>query len=364
MMKTVFHIVSRFDLGGAEQVALNICKHGSTNFRYHIVEVVRARTPYTKHFISEMQKSHITFHRASVPLIRFHYVFERLAALLFPLRMLWLWLRYKPVAVHLHTEVPDMAYTWFAYMFPFAARRMHVVRTVHNTVLWTGLGKTGRLVERFMQAEASLVAVSQAVAEAYQQRFGKEIEVVRNGVESLQQTSYEHLLADKVNVVFAGRMERQKGIHTLVEIIKALRNDKRYFFHVFGDGSLRDFVEEQLSNLPNVRVERPLFNLPDVIGSFSFLLMPSEFEGLGLLSVEASLGGALPIVNNCAGLNETVPSTWPLMIEHNDVGQYVRLFNEKLATIDRNKLLCEVREFVAERYNVNTMVSRYEALYS
>lgn len=34
-MMTVFHIISRFDIGGAERVALNISKSNSKNIEYH-----------------------------------------------------------------------------------------------------------------------------------------------------------------------------------------------------------------------------------------------------------------------------------------------------------------------------------------
>ena len=362
-MLRVFHIVSRFDLGGAEQVALAISRHGSDDIEYHIVEVVRARAPYTRHFINDLKQAGVRSHRALVPLIRFHYVFERLAAMLFPIRMLILWLCYRPSAVHLHTEVPDMAYVCFARVFPFIARKINAVRTVHNTVLWTGLPRTAQRVEKFMKENARQAAVSQAVADAYYERFGTRINIIYNGVSSVRQKKYDGLVEGKINILFAGRMEQQKGIKVLVEIIKSLKDEDRYFFHVFGDGSLRQFAERELNNLPNVRLGKPLFNLPEVIGSFDFLLMPSEFEGLGLLSVEASLGGSLPIVNNCLGLNETIPADWPLLVEGNSIEQYQQIFRNKLPLIDREKLKSNIHKFASERFNMTSMVDKYEALY-
>lgn len=363
-MLTVFHIVSRFDLGGAEQVALSICRNGSPDFEYHLVEVVRADAPYTRNFIKQLEQSGISYHRAHVPLIRFHYVFERLAALLFPLRMLFLWLRYRPQAVHLHTEVPDMAYTCFAKVFPFIARRMCLVRTVHSTVLWSGLPRTARIVESFIQLNARQAAVSQAVADAYEKRFGMQVAVVRNGVSVSVQKRYDQLAEGKTNVLFAGRMEKHKGIEVLIYIIRCMKDDERFFFHVFGDGSMRDMVEQQLGSLPNVRIGKPLFNLPEVVGSFDYLLMPSEFEGLGLLSVEASLGGALPIVNHCKGLSETVPPTWQLMVDGNKADGYVKLLQTERTEEERKALLSEVRNYVRKHFGMAQMVSAYEALYS
>ena len=39
-MKRIFHIISHFDMGGAERVALNIALSENPDFEYHIVEVV------------------------------------------------------------------------------------------------------------------------------------------------------------------------------------------------------------------------------------------------------------------------------------------------------------------------------------
>lgn len=37
----VFQIISSFDLGGAERVAINITKSPNPNFKYHLFEVVK-----------------------------------------------------------------------------------------------------------------------------------------------------------------------------------------------------------------------------------------------------------------------------------------------------------------------------------
>ena len=38
-MKTVFHIISRLDVGGAERVAINIAMSEHRDYRHHIVEL-------------------------------------------------------------------------------------------------------------------------------------------------------------------------------------------------------------------------------------------------------------------------------------------------------------------------------------
>ena len=81
----IFHIVTHFDLGGAEKVAANIASSHTAGTEYHMVEVMRASTPFTREFIGGLNRSGIRFHRAHMPDIRFHFLFERIAALCFPL---------------------------------------------------------------------------------------------------------------------------------------------------------------------------------------------------------------------------------------------------------------------------------------
>ena len=66
-MKIVFHIISKFDLGGAERVAANIAKSGNDDFEYHVVEVLRGDSSFTHGFLDELQSVGVTCHRSVMP---------------------------------------------------------------------------------------------------------------------------------------------------------------------------------------------------------------------------------------------------------------------------------------------------------
>lgn len=357
----VFHIVTHFDLGGAERVALNIAESVSPGVECHLVEVVRAHSAYTPQFINEMREHGIYYHRAFVPQYSFHYLFERLAAVTFPLWFVFLFLRYRPRVIHCHTEVPDMAVYAFASLFPWLMRRCRLVRTIHNTRLWTGLTKTGQRIERFMQQHHANVAISQSVRRAYGRRYGSEPEIIYNGVRAEKQKAYEGLVEGKVNILFAGRLEQQKGIDVLVRTVKVLENDGRFFFHIFGSGRLETFVRERLSGCKNCRVTGPLFGLSHYLGSFDFLFMPSLHEGLSMLSMEASMNGLPVVESGCEGLAETLPPGWPLESKANAPEDYAECF--ALPQEERRVLAEKARNFAEEHFTVARMGQCYEELY-
>ena len=383
----IFHIITHFSLGGAERVAANIVESQTHGMEYHVVEIMRGRTAYTPKFIGELEKAGVRCHRSWMPDVSFHFLFERIAALLFPLRMLYIMLRWRPDVIHTHTETPDLALYVFSRVFPRMLRRVKIVRTIHNTRLWTGLPRTAQWVEMFFKSRNANIAISDSVRDSYAERFGEVAPIINNGVAEVEQKDYfnistpqgvhlsqvhqQHLntsTSQHLNILFAGRLEPQKGVVVLCKVLKMLAGDARFFFTIAGDGSQRTLVEQTLADIAssgkplNAELVPPIFGLAGYMQSFDYLFMPSEFEGLSMLSMEASLNRLPVIANACPGLADTLPADWSLLAHGNNIDDYRRIFN-LLPTANRNALTQQAYAFAKERFSVRTMQERYEAWY-
>ena len=409
-----FHLITHFSLGGAERVAANIAESQTHGMEYHVVEIMRGRTAYTPKFIAELEQAGVRCHRSWMPDVSFHFLFERIAALLFPLRMLYIMLRWRPDVIHTHTETPDLALYVFSRMFPFMLRRVKIVRTIHNTRLWTGLPRTAQWVEAFFKSNNANIAISNSVRDSYAERFGEVPPIINNGVAEVEQKDYfntstpqgvhlsqvhqQHLNTSTLNTqhstnlststfntqhynklntttpqnhnkLFAGRLEPQKGVVVLCEVLKMLAGDARYHFTIAGDGSQRTLVEQTLADIAssgkplNAQLVPPIFGLAGYMQSFDYLFMPSEFEGLSMLSMEASLNRLPVIANACPGLADTLPADWALLAHDNSLNDYRRIFNELLPTADHDALTQRAYDFAKDRFSVRTMQERYEARY-
>ena len=411
-----FHLITHFSLGGAERVAANIAESQTHGMEYHVVEIMRGRTAYTPKFIAELEQAGVRCHRSWMPDVSFHFLFERIAALLFPLRMLYIMLRWRPDVIHTHTETPDLALYVFSRLFPFMLRRVKIVRTIHNTRLWTGLPRTAQWVEKFFKSLGANIAISDSVRDSYADRFGEVPPIINNGVAEVEQTDYfntstpqgvhlsqvhqqhlntstpplgfcrlpeqEHLNTSggalvssapttplHLNILFAGRLEPQKGVVVLCEVLKMLAGDARFFFTIAGDGSQRTLVEQTLAEIAadgkplNAQLVPPIFGLAGYMQSFNYLFMPSEFEGLSMLSMEASLNRLPVIANACPGLADTLPADWALLAHDNSIDDYRHIFNELLPTADHDALTQRAYAFAKDRFSVRTMQERYEARY-
>ena len=406
-----FHLITHFSLGGAERVAANIAESQTHGMEYHVVEIMRGRTAYTPKFIAELEQAGVRCHRSWMPDVNFHFLFERIAALLFPLRMLYIMLRWRPDVIHTHTETPDLALYVFSRLFPFMLRRVKIVRTIHNTRLWTGLPRTAQWVEAFFKSRNANIAISDSVRDSYADRFGEVPPIINNGVAEVEQTDYfntstpqgvhlsqvhqQHLNTstfntqhstnlntstpplgfcrlpeqEHLNILFAGRLEPQKGVVVLCEVLKMLAGDARYHFTIAGDGSQRTLVEQTLADIAssgkplNAQLVPPIFGLAGYMQSFDYLFMPSEFEGLSMLSMEASLNRLPVIANACPGLADTLPADWALLAHNNSLNDYRHIFNDLLPTTDHDALTQQAYDFAKDRFSVRTMQERYEARY-
>lgn len=351
-------------MGGAERVALNIALSPNADIEYHIVEVIRGRSPFTKQFVCEMKEAHIAYHRSPIATIPFHYLFEKLAALLFPLWFVLLFLKYRPSVIHCHSEIPEWATYRFYHLFPTLTRSCRVVRTIHNTSLWHGLQKTGRKVEAWLQSLQANIAISTSVLEAYEKAYHDLPPIIYNGIAPCQERkTYPNLVTGKINILFAGRMEEQKGISHLADIVTRLKDDDRYYFHIFGNGRLKDMLVQRLTDAPNAAIHPPLFGLSAYLGSFDYLLMPSEHEGLALLAIEASMEGTPVIINDAKGLSDTLPSDWLLKVEHNDIEAYMHLFTHTIPQGDRVAWAEKAKLFALTHFSLQQMQQAYEKVY-
>lgn len=359
----IFHLITHFDLGGAERVAANIAESRTPGMEYHVVEMMRGRSAYTPKLLRELRDAGVVCHRSLMPDVRFHFVLERIEAFLFPLRMLCLMLRWRPDVIHSHTETPDMCLYAFSRLFPLLLRRTRIVRTIHNTRLWSGQPWLARHVEAFFCRHNSNIAISDSVRDAYAARFGVSAPIVHNGVAEVEQRPYPGLPTDRINILFAGRLEPQKGVATLCEVMRRLDNSGRFHFVVAGDGSQRQLVEHTVGALRNAVLVPPIFSLASYMSSFDYLFMPSEFEGLSMLSMEASINRLPVIANRAPGLRDTLPPDWRLMVDGNSVDGFVDLFSRVLPTIDRTRLVGEARKYALEHFSIEKMQKNYEDIY-
>lgn len=353
--KRVFHIITHLDLGGAERVAANIAKNGSGDFEYHVIGVAGGSGEFHDSFCRELADRNVIVHEGPA-------VSNKLGIVLFPFWFLKLVRRLSPAVIHTHTEVPDLA-VFLSWIFGGRLNKdVRFVRTIHNTVLWTGWAGIGCRVEKFFQSKKANVAISESVRQAYADRFGEQTPLIYNGLELSVQEPFPGTDSGKINILFAGRFESQKGVDEMVAVVSHYASDSRFLFHIIGTGTQKQKIVDSLGAQSNAVIYGTVYSIASYLGSFDYLFMPSRHEGLPLLAIESSFAKTPPIINNCAGLNETVPSDWPLMVQDNNLEEYFRIFDD-LDKYDREALGVLAYEYVSARFLAEKMNREYECFY-
>lgn len=351
----IFHIISHFDLGGAERIAANIAESNNPKFEYHLIEVEKSKGEYRDDFLNELRIHKVKLHISPIKSRKF-------AILLFPFWFISIYLKYKPTVIHSHTEIPDLSIFLTYKLFGRLMRNVRFVRTIHNTELWTGWKKIGKYVEKFFIEKKANIAISLSTQKNYEDNYGEKPAIIYNGVADVEQKTFAEIANGRLNILFAGRLEYQKGVDELIQIIEHYKNDNRFFFYVVGNGSKEEELKHRLRGINNVKYYPKIYKLSSYLFSFDYLLMPSNFEGLSLMSIEASMAKLPVIINDCLGLKDTLPEQWPLKVKNNELSAYYNIFDH-LHDINRTEVGKQSYEFVKQHFTIKKMRENYESLY-
>ena len=184
--------------------------------------------------------------------------------------------------------------------------------------------------------------------------------VIYSGVSSYKEPvqSPAILPQDKLNLLFVGRLDAQKGLDILLTSIEGLRRSDLHLT-IIGDGVLFDNHMIIKKNTPKVTFLGwiPHHELAKYYEACDAVVMPSRWEAFGLVAIEAMKYGKPVIVSNRGAL--------PEIIENNTTGYVLDLdsssFAQKLEMIDKMELQRlgqnAKREF-QQRFTADNMVEK------
>lgn len=368
-MLKIFHIIASVKLGGAENVAFNLIEHLNSDyvgkFEFWVLELYSTNSRYA------IEKKRELYEKG-VKIITLGGRNKRGSLFYAPFFLVKQISSIKPHIIHSHTDLPDFVLGVATKLFHF--NRFRIVRTIHNTALWPTHSFIGRFVESCFEND-EVVAVSEAALQSYRVnrlKYGLSTSansrIIYNGCSRINEKSPHpfNVRDDVVNIAFCGRFEYQKGIDILVDRMLSLSSDLRskICFHIIGDGNLKTIVQRCLITDTNIFLYDTVIDLTKKLYDFDFVIMPSRFEGLPLLSIESSFAGVPVIAARSLGLTETLPPDWPLFFDlDNEQSLFEILEKITKGMYSRDKLSSTALEFAMEKFGLEKMASAYAALY-
>ncbi len=174
--------------------------------------------------------------------------------------------------------------------------------------------------------------------------------------------------ADKLNLLYVGRFDRQKGFDILLDIFAQL-DPAKFHLHIVGGPAPKDEFDAQLNEFSNLTYYGwiPRQDIGYFYTNADILIMPSRLEGFGLVAIEAMKHGLPVLASDRGALPEIVLDGkvgWVFSIENpKAVAKIMNNIDQRIL----NRFSCASKkrfeqEFTSEKMNKN-IVSLYTDLF-
>jgi glycosyltransferase involved in cell wall biosynthesis len=225
-----------------------------------------------------------------------------------PWALLRLWsrlLRLRPSVIHINASDQGDAVAAFTIV---RFGRTPAIATLHNVIPQRARWRDA-IGTAMLRAPHQVIAVSDRLGRYLTVQRVRNV-IVKNGLNPprLDPNARGVLGLDREDFVVGGigRLHAQKGWDTLCEaaaLVHDARPDVR--FTVIGDGPER----ENLAHHPcveHVSFKGYIADASTLIGAFNLLVIPSRYEGLGLVAIDGMLAGIPIVASGVEGLVEVV----------------------------------------------------------
>lgn len=159
---------------------------------------------------------------------------------------------------------------------------------------------------------------------------------------------------NKKVVGFVGRLTYQKNVEL---IIQAARHLPQVHFVIVGEGEQRESLQGQSSTLSNVQFLGHQSNGYEMISAFDIFCLPSRFEGLGLVLIEAMLQ-SVPIIGSRAGAIPEILKNgqYGTLFTSERIDDFINAIQYALANPEKVRLKAEqAKEFASVFFSIDKM---------
>lgn len=289
-------------------------------------------------------------------------------------------LRNKPLIVHLNTSLDPKGY-WRDSVYLVVARLFgrKVVYQVHGGALpedfFAGNAFLTGLLRRVLSMPDVVVLLAKVELDAYELFVPKQhLVVVANAIDPgpFLASPIKRKSAGPLQLIYLGRLAKNKGIYEAVEAVGALVKQNRDLnFSIAGSGPEEAAIKQRVAALglsKHVCFLGPLFaQAKNVLWSASdIFVFPTYREGLPYSLLEAMAAGAVPITTRVGAIPDVMhDGVHGLLIEAKDSEGLARAIAR--LDDDRDALACMAetgRARVLAAYTVDRLAQDFKHIYA
>lgn len=199
----------------------------------------------------------------------------------------------------------------------------------------------------------------------------KNLATVYNGIDLSKFIFFnKDINSNELSFLSVGRFNAQKDYPNLLHAIAIFRQNpqhKEYILKIAGDGELRPQIEELIEHLGlknNVTLLGRRNDIPQLMQEADFFILPSAYEGFGLVVAEAMACGAFVIATNSGGVAEVMGDTG-ILVPPQDSKALAEAIKQAVSKtpleIQENNL--KARQRVEELFSLENSVQNWLKLY-
>ena len=221
----------------------------------------------------------------------------------------------------------------------------------------------------FALKNAKSVAVGEAVNKNLKEDVGiTDSRVIYNGVVLKETDDHvdEIISYGGIKLGCIARLSEQKGLTYLLDAMSLLTvKDIRLF--IVGDGELRNELENKVKELDlqdSVTFLGYRKDIVECINSFDFCVLPSVFEGFGLVAIEAFMNSKTLVATDIPGLNEVVTNKNGILVPAKDPAALASAIDKLAmdATL-RQELASQAKKDYENKFSYPLFLENYRELY-
>jgi glycosyltransferase involved in cell wall biosynthesis len=227
-------------------------------------------------------------------------------------------------------------------------------------------GKSGSIFsnkyEKNALTWADAITAGSTEAFNHYKQFNSNVYFIPNGID-IQSLSVNIDTRYKKQIIFAGRLSKEKGIHTVIETAKKLPKDIDLI--IIGDGPEKFFVIESIKNCQNIHYlgYQPKEKTIPLIRGSKLLIQPSIAEGISATLLEAMVCNTPVIATNIGGNIELFNNDSGILIEPENSEE---LLNQIISIIDDEEKLEKISKLAfseVQNYAWSKIGQKYLELY-
>lgn len=356
----IVYILPTLDRGGAERFFVDLIKNINFNKFSPYLLLYKASGDWVKEFSGLGVEIKVLKKKPGFDLINFFKIYSYLRKL--------------------KADIAHAQLGFYGVLAAHLARTKKIVFTEVNVNL--DESSLYRFLKRLILPLADrIIAVSLAVKTDMSWRYNLSLDkivVVYNGIEvnnfpalTLQTEAERTARAKrgKTNFVFGtlGRLEKQKGQKYLIKAFKEakLKNTKLV---IAGEGSLKASLQKLISRLKlNSQVElRGAVKAQEFFQEIDVFILPSLWEGMGIVLVEAALSARPIIFFDIPGANEVLSedNAWPVKLKNvKALAKEMKIVKDSYNQPDIALRVLKARTEMLKRFDIKEIAKIHENIY-